>query len=165
MLKTIRRKIQSLPDAAQIITNWKEAGESIVWTNGCFDLLHSGHIIYLSKARALGDRLVIGLNSDHSVKLLKGSQRPIIDQDTRALKLAAMAFVDLVILFDEETPLNCIKKVLPSILVKGGDYQISTIVGADVVKNAGGKVLTIPFEEGHSSSSIIRKIQQLRDDH
>ena len=118
MLKTIRCKIQLLPDALKTISKWKDAGETIVWTNGCFDLLHKGHIIYLSKARDLGSRLVVGLNSDQSVKKLKGSERPIIDQDTRALKLAAMAFVDMVVIFNEETPQNCIEKIIPHILIQ-----------------------------------------------
>jgi rfaE bifunctional protein nucleotidyltransferase chain/domain len=130
----------------------------IVFTNGCFDILHQGHIIYLTKAADAGDGLIIGLNSDSSVRKLKGIGRPIIDQHSRALLLASLPFVSAVVLFDEETPYQLIRKIQPDVLVKGSDYKPEDIVGYDVVKARGGEVLTIDFVEGYSSSSIIRKI-------
>ena len=130
----------------------------IVFTNGCFDILHQGHIIYLSKAADAGDALIIGLNSDSSVRKLKGIGRPIIDQHSRALLLAALPFVSAVVLFDDETPYQLIRKVQPDVLVKGSDYKPEEIVGYDIVKGRGGVVITIDFVEGYSSSSIIRKI-------
>lgn len=144
---------------AKAVTKWKIHNEKVVFTNGCFDILHLGHIDYLSKAADLGDRLIIGLNTDASVSKLKGPSRPIIDQITRASKLAAFAFVDAVIYFDEETPLNLINTVKPNVLVKGGDYTIDTIVGAQEVLGNGGLVEVIPFLDGHSSTAIINKIK------
>ena len=144
---------------AKQIAKWQVFNDTVVFTNGCFDILHLGHIDYLSKAADLGDRLVIGLNTDASVSKLKGANRPVINQITRAHKLAAMAFVDAVVYFDEETPLELIKTLKPNVLVKGGDYTIETIVGANEVLANNGKVEVIPFLEGHSSTSIIEKIK------
>lgn len=144
---------------AKQVKSWQMFNDKIVFTNGCFDILHLGHIDYLSKAADLGDRLIIGLNTDNSVSRLKGPNRPVIDQTTRAYKLASMAFVDAVVYFDEETPLELIKTVSPDVLVKGGDYTIDTIVGANEVLANKGTVEVIPFLEGHSSTSIIEKIQ------
>lgn len=127
----------------------------IIFTNGCFDVLHRGHIYYLSRARELGDVLVVGLNSDASVRLLKGEGRPVNTQDARAEVLGALAFVDYIIVFEEETPLNLIKALEPDILVKGGDYRLEDIVGYREVRSGGGRVITIPLLEGYSSSSII----------
>lgn len=132
----------------------------LVFTNGCFDLLHVGHVTYLAKARALGDLLVIGLNSDDSVRRLKGPTRPINDEKSRALVLAALQMVDYVVVFEEDTPYNVITKVKPDILVKGGDYNIDNIVGADFVRQRGGQVLTIPFVEGFSTSNMIKQCKQ-----
>ncbi len=137
---------------------WRAFNDSIVFTNGCFDILHLGHIDYLSKAADLGDRLIIGINTDTSVRKLKGENRPVLDEHTRAVKLASFSFVDAVVYFDEETPLELIKTLSPDVLVKGGDYSIDTIVGAQEVKANGGKVEIIPFLEGHSTSLIIDKI-------
>lgn len=131
----------------------------IVFTNGCFDILHCGHITYLAQARQLGDLLVVGLNSDASVKRLKGPQRPVNPQEARALVLAALEVVDYVVFFEEDTPYNIISQVKPDVLVKGGDYQLENIVGADVVRARGGQVLTIPFVEGFSTSSIIENLK------
>jgi rfaE bifunctional protein nucleotidyltransferase chain/domain len=131
----------------------------VVFTNGCFDILHLGHIDYLIKARKLGDILIIGLNTDNSVKKLKGNKRPVNDQNARALLLASLEFVDFVILFDEETPIELIRTITPDILVKGGDYKIETVVGADFVLNYGGSVEIIPFLEGYSTTGIIQNIQ------
>jgi len=141
------------------VAQWKFKRHKIVFTNGCFDLLHKGHIYYLNKAAELGDRFVLGLNSDHSVKQLgKPSSRPIKDQDSRALILASMHYVDAVIVFNQETPLELIKRIKPDVLVKGGDWKIEEIVGNQEVKMNGGQVVTIPFLEGYSSTSIEQKI-------
>ena len=139
---------------------WKFQGKKVVFTNGCFDLLHPGHIEYLNKARDLGDILLIGLNSDDSVRRLKGSDRPINPESDRALMLAGLECVSAVLLFDEDTPLELIKAVQPDILVKGGDYDRDTIVGADEVESEGGRVVVIPFKEGYSTSSLIERIQR-----
>ena len=127
----------------------------MVFTNGCFDILHRGHIYLLSRARELGDLLVVGLNSDASVTLLKGPGRPVNNQESRAEVLGALAFVDYIIIFEEDTPLDMIKTLKPDILVKGGDYQLDDIVGHREVLSSGGRVETIPMVEGYSSSAII----------
>jgi rfaE bifunctional protein nucleotidyltransferase chain/domain len=132
--------------------------QKTVFTNGCFDVLHVGHVQYLAQAKSLGDILIIGLNSDQSVKRLKGENRPVNPENARALVLAALQFVDYIVLFEEDTPYNLISQIVPDFLVKGGDYQIADIVGADVVQNHGGQVITIPFVEGFSSSNIINKM-------
>jgi len=147
-----QNKVVSLGDL-QSLSNKK-----IVFTNGCFDILHAGHIEYLYQAAQLGDVLLIGLNSDNSVRRIKGETRPINKEIDRAIILASLYFVDYVMFFDEDTPLNLIEKIKPNVLVKGGDYSIENIVGADFVQKNGGKVIVIPFKEGYSSSSIISKI-------
>lgn len=134
--------------------------QKIVFTNGCFDLLHVGHVTYLAQAKALGDVLVIGLNTDASVRRLKGPDRPVNKQDARALVLAALESVDYVVFFDEDTPYNIITQVKPDILVKGGDYEIDNIVGSDFVRARGGQVLTIPFVDGFSTSNILEQIKE-----
>jgi rfaE bifunctional protein nucleotidyltransferase chain/domain len=134
--------------------------QKIVFTNGCFDILHRGHVTYLAQARQMGDLLVVGLNSDASVRRLKGPERPVNDEQSRALLLAALEMVDYVVLFEEDTPYNLILKVKPDLLVKGGDYDIDNIVGADFVRQRGGEVRTIPFVQGFSSSSIIDHLKQ-----
>ena len=135
--------------------------QKIVFTNGCFDVLHFGHVHYLLQAKELGDILVIGLNSDDSVRRLKGPTRPINGEKERAFVLAALACVDYVVLFGEDTPKELIETVRPDVLVKGGDYDISTIVGADFVQRNGGTVTTIPFVEGFSSTRIIEQLNSL----
>ncbi len=132
----------------------------MVFSNGCFDILHLGHIDYLEKARELGDKLIIGLNNDSSVKDLKGEDRPINDETSRARMLAALSFVDAVVLFAEDTPYELIKKLLPDILVKGNDYLAENIVGADIVVANGGEVKTVALVPGYSTSSIIEKIRR-----
>lgn len=139
---------------------WKETGETVVFTNGCFDLVHRGHIDSLSKAAAMGTKLVVGLNSDVSVKLLKGENRPLIDQQSRAILLAALFIVDAVILFDEETPYDLISKIVPDVLVKGAEYQIEEIAGFDVVLASGGKVERIELTDGFSTTDLIKKIKE-----
>ena len=137
----------------------RSEGKKIVFTNGCFDLLHPGHVSYLEEAASLGDVLILGLNTDASVSRLKGANRPIQDERARCILLAALESVSAVCLFDEETPLRLIESVLPDILVKGGDYKEEDIVGADVVKSRGGEVKSLQFLEGYSTSQIISKIK------
>jgi rfaE bifunctional protein nucleotidyltransferase chain/domain len=136
-------------------------GRKIVFTNGCFDILHKGHAAYLEKARKLGDILVVGLNSDSSVKKIKTGGRPIVKEDDRAYVLSRLKSVDYVCLFKETTPLELIRAVQPDVLVKGGDYRAGNIVGADIVRSRGGKVVTIPFVKGYSTSRLIQKIKNL----
>lgn len=155
------KKILPRAEAPKRIKYLKDLGKEIVFTNGCFDLLHVGHIAYLNAARQLGDTLVLGLNADASVKRLKGETRPINPEMDRALMLAALECIDYIILFDEDTPEALISELTPDILVKGGDYTINDILGADHVKKHGGIVSVISFLEGYSSTSIINKIQKL----
>ena len=152
-------KIKSLDQAKRLVAEWKSKGNNVVFTNGCFDLLHLGHVDYLEKARALGDKLVLGLNTDDSVSRFKGPQRPIQDQNSRAHVLAALQFIDLVVFFNEDTPLDLISALIPDVLVKGSDYLAENIVGADVVKRGGGVVKTVEFVPGYSTTRIIEKIK------
>ena len=133
--------------------------KKIVFTNGCFDLLHYGHIHYLSQAKDLGDRLVTGVNSDQSVSRLKGAHRPIKDEKTRMCLLAALSCVDAVVLFEEDTPLGLIRKLVPHVLVKGGDWRPEQIVGSDFIKESGGTVQSLPFIEGYSTTNYENKIR------
>jgi D-glycero-beta-D-manno-heptose 1-phosphate adenylyltransferase len=157
-LHYIESKILDAESLEKTLVHWRFEGQKIVFTNGCFDLLHSGHLQYLAQAKNLGHKLVIGLNSDASTKRLKGTHRPFNDEKSRSLMLAALVFVDAVVLFEEDTPLNLIQIVQPDILVKGGDYNISTIVGADLVQQKGGLVTTLPFLQGYSTTNIEEKI-------
>ena len=149
-----------LKDNQKIIKNIKHKRKKIVFTNGCFDLLHVGHIRYLNQAKKLGDFLIIGLNSDKSVKEIKGANRPINSFKDRAILLAALNSVDLVIMFEEQTPENLIKDIVPDILVKGGDYNIEDIVGYQTVMQNGGQVKTLSFYDGYSSTNYINKIKK-----
>lgn len=151
-------KIINPQDIAGVISKYKSNNEKIIFTNGCFDVLHYGHIDYLSKAADFGSKLIIGLNSDESVKRLKGNSRPINNENARAILLASLFFVDTIIVFNEDTPENLIKTLCPHVLVKGGDYKLADIVGADFVINNGGKVEIIPFVDGFSSTNIINII-------
>ena len=157
--KTLLSKITDLTTLQSKVAEWKQQGQKVVFTNGVFDLVHIGHISYLSKAAELGDKLIIGLNANASVKRLKGESRPVNGQDSRAALLAAFFFVDAVVLFNEDTPHNLITTLLPDVLVKGADYAIENIVGGKEVLANGGEVKTITFIEGHSSTSIINKIR------
>jgi rfaE bifunctional protein nucleotidyltransferase chain/domain len=157
--KTLLSKISDLPKLKGLISTWKSEGKKVVFTNGVFDLLHIGHITYMAKAAELGNKLVIGLNSDSSVKRIKGEDRPVNDQNSRAALLAALFFVDAIVVFEEDTPINVITTLMPDILVKGADYSIENIVGAKEVVANGGQVKTINFVEGYSSTSIIQKIR------
>jgi rfaE bifunctional protein nucleotidyltransferase chain/domain len=151
-------KIKTLPELLQTVLEWRNQGQKIVFTNGCFDLLHLGHVDYLEKASELADRMVIGLNTDQSVSRLKGPSRPLQDEYSRARIMAALDFVDAVVLFDEPTPLKLIEAVSPDILTKGDDYTIENIVGADFVLGKGGRVVTVPLVQGYSTTNIVRKI-------
>jgi rfaE bifunctional protein nucleotidyltransferase chain/domain len=137
---------------------WRLFKKKIVFTNGCFDILHRGHLEYLSQARDRGDLLIIGVNSDASVKRIKGEGRPVQDETSRALTLASLRFVEAIILFDEDTPYELIKIVKPDVLVKGGDYNENTIVGADIVRANGGDVVVIPLVQGYSTTEILKKV-------
>ncbi|MGP1515128.1 MAG: D-glycero-beta-D-manno-heptose 1-phosphate adenylyltransferase [Bacteroidales bacterium] len=158
--ENIRKKIVDRKLLLQHLEIARVRGKKIVFTNGCFDLIHLGHVDYLSKARDLGDLLVVGVNTDMSVKRLKGDSRPLQDENSRLEILASMSFVDYVTLFDEDTPLELIKSVQPNILVKGADYKIENIVGYEVVKSTNGEVRTIEFIEGYSTTHIVKKILQ-----
>lgn len=157
--KTLTGKINDLTSLKSLVQSWQSEGQKVVFTNGVFDLLHIGHITYLAKAAELGDKLIIGLNADSSVRRIKGESRPVNDQNSRAAILAALFFVDAIVVFEEDTPLNLISTLLPDYLVKGADYSVENIVGAKEVIANGGEVKTINFVEGYSSTSIINKIR------
>ncbi|MBL7112463.1 MAG: D-glycero-beta-D-manno-heptose 1-phosphate adenylyltransferase [Bacteroidales bacterium] len=157
-LKNIQEKILPGNKLNETIESLKKANKSIVFTNGCFDILHKGHITYLSEAADLGDIMVIGLNSDDSVRRIKGTNRPVQDQDARAMALASLFFVNFVVLFEEDTPYELIRTVQPDTLVKGGDYDPAEIAGYDLVTESGGRVLTIPLVKGVSTTSIIERL-------
>lgn len=154
-------KILTRKELGLLVEKWRSEGLKVVFTNGVFDLIHLGHVDYLEKARLLGDKLIVALNTDASVKRLKGDIRPIIDEEARLRVMAAFEFVDATLLFDEDTPYELIATIKPDILVKGKDYQISNIVGADIVLENGGSVETIEIVDGHSTSAIIEKIKRI----
>ena len=158
----ISQKIFTLPQLKQKIEQWKILGKTTVFTNGVFDILHPGHIFSLSQAAREADYLIVGVNSDDSVKRLKGDNRPVNQQDSRALLLAALLMVDAVIIFDEDTPLTLINIIKPDVLVKGGDYKIEQIVGAREVIANGGRVVINSIIEGFSTTSLIEKLKTLR---
>jgi rfaE bifunctional protein nucleotidyltransferase chain/domain len=158
-LKKINAKIFSIENLKNQVNTWKKNGKKVVFTNGCFDIIHRGHIEVLSRTADLGDKLIIGLNSDISIQTLKVEGRPIIDENSRAILLAALSFVDAVILFSEENPLNIISNLKPDVLAKGSDYNIDKIVGHEIVIGNGGEVIRVPFLDGFSSTNIINKIK------
>ena len=160
MFKTIESKIVDADSAQLWIEKWQSSGLEIVFTNGCFDLLHYGHVRYLAEARALGDKLVVGLNSSDSVRRLKGQHRPINDELTRQTVLAALQSVDIVVVFQSDTPYDLIHLLKPDILVKGGDWQPAQIVGSELVLERGGQVLSLPFQDGYSTTNLETKIKK-----
>ena len=160
-IEQIVQKIMTIEQAKAFMQACKITGKTVAFTNGCFDLIHPGHIDYLRKAKACGDILIIGLNSDASIQRLKGKERPINDFYFRSSILAALEFVDYIVKFEDDTPLFLIKQILPNILIKGSDYTIDRIVGAKEVLEKGGEVKTIDFLEGFSSTLIINKIKNL----
>lgn len=158
-MATIKEKIiESLDDAIESVKIWKKEGKKLVFTNGCFDLIHVGHVLYLEEAKSLGDKLIVGVNSDTSISRLKGRHRPIKDLFNRTHILAALESVDLVIPFDEDTPYELIKSIRPDVLVKGGDWAPEQIVGSDIVLAAGGDVRSLRFVDGYSTTAIEEKI-------
>ena len=167
-LSYLQNKIVNPEQAARMITGWQMKGEKIVFTNGCFDILHQGHVVYLAKAAELGDRLVIGLNSDASIKKQnKGVERPINPQEAREIVVGALGFVDLIVIFNADTPIELIELFKPNILVKGADYDPNEtdsasekyIVGSDIVRKNSGEVTVIDLEEGFSTTSLIQKMK------
>lgn len=154
-------KILDLDRLLKLVVQWKKEKQKVVFTNGCFDIVHLGHVDYLEKARALGDKLVVALNTDASVHRLKGPTRPVVNEYARARMIASFSFVDAVTYFSEDTPYELIKQIVPDILVKGDDYSLDNIVGADIVMGNGGNVSTIQLVEGYSTTKIIDKIKNI----
>ncbi|MCH2044663.1 MAG: D-glycero-beta-D-manno-heptose 1-phosphate adenylyltransferase [Saprospiraceae bacterium] len=159
-LQKIQNKILDWENAQKSCRFWKDLGEEIVFTNGCFDLVHYGHIHYLCRAASLGQRLIIGMNSTTSVSELKGEHRPIKDELSRVYTMASLEFVDLIVIFNQDTPKKLIEYLRPDVLVKGGDWAIKDIVGADFVQATGGKVFSLDYLEGYSTTSLEQKIIQ-----
>ncbi len=159
ILEKIKQKILTQEQLSDLVLHWKKLGETIVFTNGCFDIIHPGHVTYLAQAAELGSKLIVALNTDDSVRKLKGSGRPVLDEQARALTMSAFSFVDAVVLFDEDTPLRLIETLIPNVLVKGKDYKAEDIVGFEVVVSNGGKVETLDLVPGYSTSSIEQKIR------
>jgi rfaE bifunctional protein nucleotidyltransferase chain/domain len=157
----VTQKIVDIQGLQRLLHHWRVLGDKIVFTNGCFDVLHSGHVTLLGQCAEFGDRVVVGLNSDRSIKKIKGESRPIQQEQDRALLLASIQYVDAVILFDEATPLTLIETILPDVLVKGGDYTVSTVVGASEVLAHGGKVELVGLVQGRSTTDIASKISRL----
>jgi len=160
-LENYRLKIKTLEKTKAQCQRLKASRKKVVFTNGCFDLLHPGHTRYLCAARELGDHLVVAVNSDRSVRVIKGPKRPLLPEQVRAELLAALSCVDTVFIFDEDNPLSVIQQLLPDVLVKGGDWAEDEIIGSDVVKASGGKVERIPFVEDFSTTDLIEKIRNL----
>ena len=160
-MESYLKKIRTLQETKEECDRQKALGKKVVFTNGCFDILHPGHVRYLNAARDMGDYLVVAINSDRSVKEIKEPGRPIVPEESRAEMVASLGCVDGVLIFDEDDPLKVIKYLLPDVLVKGGDWKEGDIIGADVVKEAGGEVHRIPFESGFSTTELIEKIRNL----
>lgn len=160
-MNTAKKKIVSLSRLKDLLHDIRKEGKTIVFTNGCFDIIHAGHVRYLNKSKSLGDILIAGLNSDISVKKIKGEKRPIVPQKERAEVLSGLEAVDYVVIFNEPTPIRLIKAVLPDVLVKGADWAGNAIVGADVVKEAGGRIARVKLVKGRSTTNIIKKILEL----
>ena len=158
-LNKLKAKILNIKDLAKIINEWRLNGDKIVFTNGCFDLIHLGHLEILARSADLGDKLIVAINSDMSIKKIKGNSRPIIEEDSRAKQLAAIEFIDAVILFNEDTPYNLINILKPDVLTKGGDYKKNDIVGNELINKEQGDVVIIPLTQGYSTTSILEKIK------
>lgn len=157
-IEIINEKIVSSDQFPKLLRLWRFRNQKIVFTNGCFDILHRGHIEYLAEAASYGNKLIIGLNSDSSVKRLKGPERPVNPFSERALLLAALRFTDLIVEFEEDTPENLISLIMPDVLVKGGDYTVEQIAGADRVLQAGGEVKIVPLTEGYSTTGFLKRL-------
>lgn len=157
-LKELQKKILSLSDSLVVLDRWKSDTQKVVFTNGCFDVFHYGHLHLLYQSKILGDKLIVGLNDDKSIASLKGIKRPIYNQEQRSAILSAISFVDLIIVFSEQTPLNLIKTIKPDIITKGSDYKINQVVGKNEVISKGGKVILIPLIKNLSSSNVLKEI-------
>lgn len=160
-LQWIQNRIVDRANLVRECNGWRIRNERIVFTNGCFDILHHGHLDLLAKAASMGSKLVVGLNTDDSVKRLKGHTRPVTHEQDRLFQIASLLCVDAVCLFDEDTPKELIESIRPDVLVKGGDYSVANIVGAEFVQSYGGTVAIVPFVEGYSTTSMIAKIKEL----
>jgi D-beta-D-heptose 7-phosphate kinase/D-beta-D-heptose 1-phosphate adenosyltransferase len=158
-MRTAKSKIKSRQELRVIVAGLKSEGKTVVFTNGCFDLLHPGHVRYLQKARGEGDVLVVALNSDDSVRKIKGEDRPVLSEEERSEIMGALGCVDFVTTFEEETPENIIEELVPTVLVKGGDWPLDKILGRQIVESNAGRVISIDFEEEYSTSNIIRRIR------
>ena len=158
-LEILNNKILDKERLLVKLTDWKEENKKIVFTNGCFDLIHLGHIEVIARSADLGDILIIGVNTDNSIKRLKGKNRPIVEEISRAKQLAALEFVDAVIFFDQDTPIDLIKMINPNIITKGGDYNTDQVIGNDIVTQNDGEVVIIPLTQGYSTTSILEKIK------
>jgi len=158
-LNKLKAKIFNIKNLSQIINEWRLNGDKIVFTNGCFDLIHLGHLEILARSADLGDKLIVAINSDVSIKKIKGNSRPIIEEDSRAKQLAAIEFIDAVILFNEDTPYDLINILKPDVLTKGGDYKKNDIVGNQLINKEQGEVVIIPLTQGYSTTSILEKIK------
>ena len=155
----LKAKIFNIKDLSEILNKWRLNGDKIVFTNGCFDLIHLGHLEILARSADLGNKLIVGINSDMSIKKIKGNSRPIIEEDSRAKQLAAIEFIDAVILFNEDTPYDLINILKPDVLTKGGDYKKNDIVGNQLINKEQGEVVIIPLTQGYSTTSILEKIK------
>lgn len=153
-------KIKTIKEIKKISEKLKLKGKTIVFTNGCFDIIHPGHIKVLKKAKSIGDILIVGLNSDKSIKKIKGKNRPIIDQKGRCEILSSLWMVDYIVLFDEDTPEKLIKSIIPNFIVKGSDYKKEEVVGKDIIEKYGGKVIIVPLYKNYSTTNLIRKINE-----
>ena len=158
-LNKLKAKIFNIKDLSKIINEWRLNGDKIVFTNGCFDLIHLGHLEILARSADLGDKLIVGINSDMSIKKIKGNSRPIIEEDSRAKHLAAIEFIDAVVLFNEDTPYDLINILKPDVLTKGGDYKKNDIVGNQLINKEHGEIVIIPLTQGYSTTSILEKIK------
>ena len=154
-------KVFSLSELIEVRLRWKSSRKKVVFTNGVFDILHRGHVEYLAAAKSLGDELIVGINSDASVRKIKGPRRPVVVESDRAFLVSQLVPVDAVCIFDEETPYDLISALIPDILVKGADWKVDDVVGKDVVERSGGKVLTLPFVPRHSTTLVIERIKEL----
>lgn len=153
-------KIHNDQSLISLRQSWKKENNKVVFTNGCFDIIHLGHVDYLERAKELGDHLIVAINTDASVRKLKGETRPINNEYARARIIASLAFVSAVILFSDDTPIKLISTIVPDVLVKGKDYKVEEIVGARVVQSNGGEVITLDFIDGYSTSDLVRRIQE-----
>jgi rfaE bifunctional protein nucleotidyltransferase chain/domain len=158
-LNKLQSKIYILDQLIDKVSNWKDQNKKIVFTNGCFDLIHLGHVEVLARSSDLGDKLIVAINSDESIAKIKGTNRPIIEEESRVKQIAALDFVDAVILFKQDTPINIIASITPNFITKGGDYKISDVVGHEIVQKNNGEVVIIPLTQGYSTTSILDKIK------